>query len=87
MAIEDHPLYRDKDHRSLDELDDRLGFIRKVYGILSIQLLITAFMCGIPAYNEPARQWIEKSIWVVILSFIILIISMCMLVCSKKMAR
>ncbi|OTF73177.1 hypothetical protein BLA29_001265 [Euroglyphus maynei] len=41
----------------------RLGFIRKVYGILSVQLTITfGFVLAI-ATNESASRWTRENSW------------------------
>eukprot|EP00347_Sterkiella_histriomuscorum_P002256 403368864 len=89
MQIENYPLGHHHKHsgRSLEDLDDRLGFIRKVYGILSMQLIITALMCAIPTYNEASRQWMNKNPWTLFLAFGLMIASMCVIVCSKEQAR
>jgi len=68
-------------------LEDRLGFVRKVYGILTAQLLITAFMCCIPAFHEPTRLWLKDNVWLLIVSFVVWIVTLCCVFCSKKMAR
>ena len=34
------------------DVDDRLGFIRKVLGIITVQLIITAVVTLIPLRNE-----------------------------------
>jgi hypothetical protein len=40
------------------DVEDRLGFIRKVLGIISVQLIITALVTLIPLRNDSARVWI-----------------------------
>jgi len=39
----------------------RLGFIRKVYGILSAQLLLTTAVGGLFMYNESAKAFVQSS--------------------------
>jgi len=59
----------------------RLGFIRKVYGILSFQLILTVFMCGLTFVN-PVREFYQKNVaifWVCLGISILLIIP---LLCS-----
>jgi FtsH-binding integral membrane protein len=61
--------------------------VRKVYGILCTQLLITLAMCCIPVYHEPTRLWLDKDKWILAIPFTLWIVSMCCIFCSKKMAR
>ncbi len=52
--------------RSFNEKAVRLAFIRKVYGILSVQLLITfGFIC-IFAIPDSVRKWSQQNTWVLI---------------------
>lgn len=64
----------------------RLGFIRKVYGILSIQLMITILLSCL-AFIDSVQQFLLQYYWTVYIScafnFIIIII----LVCFPKIAR
>eukprot|EP01069_Polyplicarium_translucidae_P007775 Polyplicarium_translucidae@DN3151_c0_g1_i3.p1 len=59
----------------------RHGFIRKVYGLLFIQLLITFGIMLVFTLVTPAADWIKGEYWVValfgILAFIIIIALMC----------
>ena len=64
----------------------RLGFIRKVYGILSCQLLITFFFCSLTIF-EPVREFYLGS---PALTWIIFILSICLiipLICCYDVAR
>jgi FtsH-binding integral membrane protein len=64
----------------------RLGFIRKVYGILSVQLLITVILCGL-SFNESVKTFMIEStgfFWVAMSLSIILAIP---LLCFKSIAR
>jgi FtsH-binding integral membrane protein len=64
----------------------RLGFIRKVYGILTAQLLFTVFMCGltfIPAVNSFFRHNIVL-FWICLVLAIAILIP---LVCFQSIAR
>jgi hypothetical protein len=58
MEIEDNGIFNKmKNSRTEDEVSDRIGFIRKVFGILSLQLTITACITLIPTLNDNARAW------------------------------
>jgi protein lifeguard len=69
------------------ELNMRLGFIRKVYGILSVQLLITTFLCIISMTNHSFAKFQMNNTWVIWLCAIGAIISMLVLSCFRDLAR
>ena len=68
-------------------INPRLGFIRKVYGILSAQLALTTLICSFAVTSKGFQAFMIGNIWllflVVILSFAILI----PLACCKSVAR
>ena len=41
------------------DMETRKGFVKKVYGILAVQLLITFAMTLLPVYNLDAQIWIR----------------------------
>jgi FtsH-binding integral membrane protein len=69
------------------DVDIRLGFIRKVYGILSAQLSLTAIMCALPLMSTSARALILGSPGLSIFFFAVAISTMLALVCCKSNAR
>ncbi|CAG2171460.1 unnamed protein product [Oppiella nova] len=65
----------------------RLAFIRKVYGILSVQLLISfGFIC-VFAIPDGMRQWSRENIWVLWVSFGVAFATMLVLACCGEMRR
>ncbi|RAL12735.1 Bax inhibitor-1 family protein [Aspergillus homomorphus CBS 101889] len=46
----------------------RMQFIRKVYAILTVQLLLTTAMSSISFFSPSYRTWIQSNFWVMILS-------------------
>ncbi|CAG9316430.1 unnamed protein product [Blepharisma stoltei] len=66
---------------------DKLGFIRKVYGILSSQLLLTVIFCGIVMSNETLTEFVQNDIAVFVISIIVAIALMLVLIFSKDKAR
>ncbi|PYH80183.1 N-methyl-D-aspartate receptor glutamate-binding subunit [Aspergillus uvarum CBS 121591] len=46
----------------------RMQFIRKVYAILTAQLLLTTVMSSISFFSPSYRTWIQSNFWVMILS-------------------
>lgn len=64
----------------------RIGFIRKVYGILSAQLLITVIMCSFTFIDE-VRLSLLKYMPIFWVCFGISIVLLIPLICSKSVAR
>jgi len=65
----------------------RKGFIRKVYGILSAQMLLTVLMI-IPFYTVPALQvFVILNPGVVWVAFAMTIIFMCVISCNPQLAQ
>ena len=63
----------------LENKDDRLGFIRKVYLILTTQLLITTVFVLFSVFVDSYRDFVEDNFWVFITCFISTIIVICLL--------
>lgn len=76
----------DLDAFKLAELD-RLGFIRKVYGILSAELFVTVFMSVIVYLSEDYQDWIQENIWLYIICAVGAITILLVLFCCQKVAR
>ena len=64
----------------------RLGFIRKVYGVLSFQLLFTALVSSI-GFLDSVREYYQENMFLFWLSFAFSIIVLIPLVCCKQIAR
>ena len=66
---------------------EQQAFVRKVFGILSAQLLFTVILCAI-VYATPAiEDWLQENLWFYFISLGISIILLCSMVCVKKVAR
>merc|ERR1719229_194633 len=66
----------------------RRAFIKKVYGILSIQLLVTCGIIGIIINpNWPIRQYVQQNQWVYLSSFGLMMACMIALVCCEGVRR
>ena len=69
------------------ETSMRLGFIRKVYGILSMQLILTTFMCLI-SITSPSYASFQKThpgfIWLSMIGSILILLAIC---CIPGMSR
>jgi len=82
MEIEENGLFNKmKQSRSEDEFSDRIGFIRKVFGILTVQLLITACFTLLPTLNENTRVWMKANRWLVWTSFALAFVIQCAILC------
>ena len=75
------------DNNDLEEKADRIGLIRKVYGIMSSQLLITAFMTLIPYLNDDIRLAMLSSPGLVLFAAIMGLVLSCGISCIETLAR
>ena len=66
---------------------NRIGFIRKVYGILSAQLLITSLFVIIGVVSDSFNSFLRENFWLMIVCGVISIIVLIFLVCFQKYAR
>jgi FtsH-binding integral membrane protein len=64
----------------------RLGFIRKVYGVLTAQILITALVSSI-GFIQGVQDYYKITMWPFWTSFALMLIVLIPLACFKKIAR
>lgn len=64
----------------------RMGFIRKVYSILAIQLLITVCLASL-AFEESINYFLRTHFFIFYIAFALNIILMLVLMCFKSVAR
>ena len=81
--------YSQKEEEVKSEIDIqiRLGFIRKVFGILSFQLIITSLMTYCAMAFQSFKDFIFQDKTILILSFAALIIIMFVLCCCQGIMR
>ena len=74
---------------SLTEKEDKLGFVKKVYGIISAQFILTMLLCVIPFVSDSARDWMLSygGQWLAICSCIVALMIACVIACVKPLAR
>eukprot|EP00386_Alphamonas_edax_P010581 GDKI01034038.1.p1 GENE.GDKI01034038.1~~GDKI01034038.1.p1 ORF type:complete len:242 (-),score=67.06 GDKI01034038.1:197-922(-) len=78
---------------SNDYIDDktdaaiRRGFVRKVYGILAVQLAITVAIAAPLVYSAKAQMWLAANMWVLGLAVATTLITMLVMVCIPSTAR
>ena len=77
----------DYKHHSLENPSDRLGFIRKVYLLLFVQLLITALLVMMGALSEGFRDFVYDNWWIMLVSFFLSLIPLLLLFFVKSFAR
>jgi len=67
----------------------RMGFIRKVFGLVATMLTTTALFVLVPMYSQPVEDYIkdEKSLWLVITCCVISLVCIYALGCYVKIAR
>lgn len=65
----------------------RMGFVRKVYGILSGQLLVTFGLALWFNLHEAAARWLYNNVWVMVIAIILMCASVCTLTCVPKTGR
>jgi len=51
-------------------LDIRMAFVRKVYAILSVQLIATAIISSISFFSQPFKNWLQSNQWMMWVSLI-----------------
>lgn len=66
---------------------DRVGFIRKVYLILTAQLVFTAGFVAFAMNDLTVREWIYFNQWMWAPVCILLIFTELAMICSRKLAR
>ncbi|KAJ5104588.1 Protein lifeguard 4 [Penicillium alfredii] len=49
-------------------IDIRMQFVRKVYFILTVQILLTTILSSISFFSNSYRTWIQSNFWMVIIS-------------------
>lgn len=67
-GIENDFAYNNNVHNA--SVNIRLGFLRKVYGLLSIQLLITVVIAATFMTVEPLKAFVQENSWTLLLSFV-----------------
>ena len=65
----------------------RNGFIRKVYGILAVQLGLTFAMCGWFMFHDQTRQYIQRNVWMMFVALIVYLVVYCILICCQSVTR
>ena len=72
---------------AFDIAEDRLGFIRKVYGILACELSVTALFVAIAGSSTTAIDFMYSNPALLILALVTYFATACALFCSRSLAR
>ena len=85
----DQNLYQIKEEVVKDEIDVniRLGFIRKVYGILTFQLLITSFFTLWCMYSESLQKFLINQVNIFYLIIFIEVVICIVMICFRGITR
>lgn len=75
------------DYSSFSEKSVRLGFIRKVYGILTVQLVVTLTIMSLIIFIEPFKLYCQQNAWLLILAFVVTFTSIIVLACCPGVRR
>jgi protein lifeguard len=62
----------------------RQGFIRKVYGILMVQLLVTFGLIAIFVFHAPTREFAQKNRWLTFVAMGITFVTMIAIACCGE---
>ncbi|CAH0730018.1 unnamed protein product, partial [Brenthis ino] len=82
-------LGEDSDVKGFDfnEQSIRKSFIRKVYGILMCQLLVTMAFITLFVYHAPTRMWVQKNTYMFWIAFALVFICLIAMACCPSVRR
>ncbi|XP_028169165.1 protein lifeguard 4-like [Ostrinia nubilalis] len=80
--IEDDFAYRNNVMNADKEI--RLGFVRKVYGLLTVQLLATTAIASVFLLVKPVQGFIHENNWMVFVAFILSMITLFALIAKRR---
>lgn len=79
--------YTQQEYQSDWQRAIRMGFIRKVYGILMCQLLVFFGGIALAVEVDSVRATIQDNVAFMWIAYVVMIITVCMLACCRKVAR
>ena len=62
----------------------RMGFLRKVYGLLSVQLLMTSLIGGVCLFNPVVKGLIHSNPWLILVAFVLSMVLLVALHIKRK---
>ncbi|KAK6181690.1 hypothetical protein SNE40_009497 [Patella caerulea] len=84
------PEIGDDDFHDMNAFNDkniRLGFIRKVYGILCVQLIVTMCIMSLFLFVEPIKIYSVHNPWIWYLAIVLTFVSLIALACCPNVRR
>ncbi len=75
------------DQMLFDDKTIRAGFIRKVFGILMIQLLVVLGLISLFVFHDGTRHFVQSHSWLYWLSYVTFFVTYMMLVCVRTVRR
>jgi len=87
---EENPHNENALKRSLSEITDtsvRLGFIRKVFGIVSFQLLITIAWTILMMYSPGMVSWVLNNYWIIWVDLVLILVIEILVICVRSIGR
>jgi FtsH-binding integral membrane protein len=67
--------------------NDRIGFVRKVLGIVSFQLLFTSVFSAVVIASDTLTETVQNSLGLAIFALIVSLFISIALICSNKLSR
>lgn len=71
----------------ISEHSIRMGFIKKVYGILCAQLLVTVVFTVIMMYSSSFVLWVSSNTWILYVDMVMIIVIEIAIICCKSVGR
>uniref|UniRef100_A0A3P8ZH95 Uncharacterized protein n=1 Tax=Esox lucius TaxID=8010 RepID=A0A3P8ZH95_ESOLU len=69
---------------SFDDVTIRKAFIRKVFSVVTLQLVVTFSIVCVFTFSNVVRKAVQKNIWVYLSSYILfVVVAMCLIFCSS----
>lgn len=81
-TIEDDFAYRNNVLNA--DKDIRLGFVRKVYGLLTVQLLATVAIAAVFLFVKPVQGFIHTNEWLMLVSFFLSLATLIALIAKRR---
>jgi len=69
------------------DIEDRLGFVKKVYAILFSQLALTAAYTWYALSSVETAQWMQQNSWLYFTLLFVMIVVQIMLICVRSVSR
>lgn len=72
---------------SFDNKSLRLGFIRKVFAILSLQMAVTVAMSALFIFHKPIQEYVKQNLALYLSAYVLFLVLYIVLACCTSVAR